>query len=130
MTMSYLHKRLTLIFSRKIQAGKNSFLKSLHFINQHLLICFIGVYRSICNRSYLLVRAMNIAKIVVFFSFSFFFFACLLAQQAHTARNFKAYTFVCVNVRTLELLTQVLWLLKFLQNKCCCFHLHVRSATD
>ena len=45
-------------------------------------------------------------------------------------RMFEAYIFVCVNVRILELLTQVLWLLKFLQNKSWCFHLHVRSAID
>ena len=46
------------------------------------------------------------------------------------AKFFKAYIFICVNVRTLELLTLVLWLLKFLQKKSWCSHLHVRSAID
>ena len=46
------------------------------------------------------------------------------------ARNFEAYIFICVNVSSLELLTQVLWLLKLLQKKSWFFHLHVRSAID
>ena len=43
---------------------------------------------------------------------------------------FEAYIFACVNVRALELLTQVLWLLKFLQKKSWCSHFHMRSAID
>ena len=46
-TVSYLHKRLTLIFARKIQADKSNFLK---IINQPLVVCFIEVHRSINNR--------------------------------------------------------------------------------
>ena len=46
------------------------------------------------------------------------------------ARNFEVHIFSCVNVRAVELLTQVLWLLKFLQKKSWWFHLHVRSAID
>ena len=43
------------------------------------------------------------------------------------ARNFEAYIFGCVSVRALELLTQVLWLLKFLQKESWWSCLHVRS---
>ena len=46
------------------------------------------------------------------------------------ARIFEAYIFGCVSVRALELLTQVLWLLKFLQKKSWWSCLHVRSAID
>ena len=46
------------------------------------------------------------------------------------AKIFEAYIFGFVNVRALELLTQVLWLLKFLQKKSWWSCLHVRSATD
>ena len=46
------------------------------------------------------------------------------------ARTFKAYIFGCVSVRALELLTQALWLLEFLQKKSRCSHLHVRSPID
>ena len=46
------------------------------------------------------------------------------------ARIFKAYSFGCVTVRALELLKQVLWLLKFLQKKSWWSYLHVRSAID
>ena len=46
------------------------------------------------------------------------------------ARIFKAYIFDCVSVKALELLTQVLWLLKFLQKKSWWSCLQVRSAID
>ena len=46
------------------------------------------------------------------------------------ARIFKAYIVGCVSVRALEFLTQVLWLLKFLQKESWLFCLHVRSAID
>ena len=38
--------------------------------------------------------------------------------------------FGCVSDRVVELLTQVLWLLKFLEKKSWCSRLHVQSATD
>ena len=38
--------------------------------------------------------------------------------------------FGCVSVSALELLTQVLWLLKFLETKSWCSRLHVRSSLD
>ena len=53
-----------------------------------------------------------------------------LHNRPHTAQNSEAYIFACVNVRTLELLTQALWLIKFLQKKYRCSHLHVRSTID
>ena len=46
------------------------------------------------------------------------------------AKNFEAYIFACVNVKTLKLLMQILWLQKFLQKKSWCSHLYVRSAID
>ena len=46
------------------------------------------------------------------------------------ARIFEGYIFGCVSVRALELLTQVLWQLKFLQKKSWWSCLHVRSAID
>ena len=46
------------------------------------------------------------------------------------ARILEAYIFVYVSVRTVELLLQVLWLLKFLQKKTWCSCLHIRSAID
>ena len=46
------------------------------------------------------------------------------------ARIFEAYIVGCVSVRALELLTQVLWLLKFLQKESWRSCLHVRSAID
>ena len=46
------------------------------------------------------------------------------------ARIFEAYIFGCVSVRALELLTQVLRLLKFLQKKSWWPCLHVRSTID
>ena len=49
-------------------------------------------------------------------------------NQLHVAIIFETYVFGCVSVRAVELLTQVLWLLKFLQTKSWCSHLHVRSA--
>ena len=51
-------------------------------------------------------------------------------NRVHTARNFKAYIVGCVSVRVLEFLTQVLWLLKFLQKESWRSCLHVRSAID
>ena len=51
-----------------------------------------------------------------------------LTQQAAHDHIFEVYTFGCVSIRALELLIQVLWLLKFPQKKFCCSHLHVRSA--
>ena len=51
-----------------------------------------------------------------------------IQKMAHAAQIFQAYTFGYVSVRVIELLAQVLWLLKFLQKKCWCSHLHVRSA--
>ena len=46
------------------------------------------------------------------------------------AKFFEAYTFVYVSVKAMKLLTQILWLLKFLQKISFCSYLHVRSATD
>ena len=43
---------------------------------------------------------------------------------------FEAYIFGCVSVRAVELLTQVLWILKFLHKKSWWSRLHVRSAID
>ena len=45
-------------------------------------------------------------------------------------RIFEPYFVGCINVRALELLTQVLWLLKFLQKESWQFCLLVRSAID
>ena len=50
--------------------------------------------------------------------------------MAHTARIFEAYIFGCVGGRALKVLTQVLWLLKFLRKKYWWSCLHVRSAID
>ena len=47
-------------------------------------------------------------------------------KRPHTARMFEDYMFGCVTVRAVELITQVLWLLKFLQKKFCCCHLYGR----
>ena len=46
------------------------------------------------------------------------------------ARIFEAYILGCITVSAIELLTQVVWLLKFLQKKFWCSDLHVRSAID
>ena len=46
------------------------------------------------------------------------------------ARIFEAFIFDCVSVRAVELLTQVLWLLKFLQKKFWFSHLYVRSTIN
>ena len=48
----------------------------------------------------------------------------------YAARIFETYISGCVTVRAVELLKQVLWLLKFLQKKFWCSNLHVRSAID
>ena len=59
-------------------------IKSPHFINQPLVLCFIV---EVC---------MYIAKVVVFFSFSSFFFAYLLAPQAAYGQNFQSlYLWLC-----------------------------------
>ena len=46
------------------------------------------------------------------------------------ARILEVYVFGCVSVRAIELLMQVLWLLKFLQKKSWCSSLHVKFAID
>ena len=46
------------------------------------------------------------------------------------ARIFEAYIVGCVSVRALKFLTQVLWLLNFLQKESWQSCLHVRSAID
>ena len=53
---------------------------------------------------------------------------CILVGT--TGRTWPAYIFDCVSIKAVELLAQVLWLLKFLQKKSWCSHLHVRSAID
>ena len=45
-TMSYLRERLTLIFARKIQAGKSSFLKTTAPYKSTFSSLFYKVYRS------------------------------------------------------------------------------------
>ena len=44
------------------------------------------------------------------------------------ARNFEACIFACVNVSAIELVTQVLWLLKVEQKKSRCSYLHMFSS--
>ena len=46
------------------------------------------------------------------------------------ARIFKAYFFGCVSVRALDILTQVVWLLKFLHKKSWWSCLRLRSTID
>ena len=46
------------------------------------------------------------------------------------AKNFEAYIFGYVSVSALELLTQVLWVLNFIQKESWWSFLHVRSAID
>ena len=62
-------------------------------------------------------------KIVVFFSFAY-----LLAQEGANYETLEAYIFGCIGVRTVELATQVLSLLKFLQRKPWSSSLLVRAA--
>ena len=49
-TVSYLRERLTLIFARKIQAGKSSFLKTTAAYKSTFGGLFYKVYRSENNR--------------------------------------------------------------------------------
>ena len=51
-----------------------------------------------------------------------------LAQEGANSETFEAYIFGCIGVRTVELATQVLWLLKFLQRKPWISSLLVRAA--
>ena len=61
---------------------------------------------------------MIFVKTVIFLSFSSFFsFAYLLVQEGANSETLEAYIFGCIGVRTVELATRVLWLLKFLQRK-------------
>ena len=53
---------------------------------------------------------------------------CILVSTAGCI--WPAYILDCVSIRAVELLAQVLWLMKFLQKKSWCSHLHVISAID
>ena len=53
-------------------------------------------------------------KLFIFFSSSFLY---SLVQQNAYIHNFEAYIFGCVSIRTVKLLWQVLWLLKFSDTK-------------
>ena len=90
-------------------------------------ICFIEVYHSINNCPWLLVKSHGILLKLSYSSLPLLLLLCIYLSTTGPILP-EVHIFACVNVRVLELLTQVLWLLKVLQKKSWWSCLHVRFA--
>ena len=105
--VSYLRERLTLIFMHEIQADKSSFV--------NITASYTSTFSSLFYRSIFFVNKCPQSlvmshDILLKLSYSSPSSQPCQHNRAHKAIIFEAYIFVCVGVRALELLTQVLWL--------------------